>query len=246
MFRTLVQDSRELGRWSRVYAERFQIEDVLQAECPDRIRGKASAGVDIECPFDEGHSNAGESDDRACFAVNAGEGTSDWFAVSCRHDSCREFTQLDMLGKMLEDGWFTRDVLTDENFVGIDPNTELKTEAVSTAAQQMAAITYTTSSATDQMRDTARQVMEAVEQVATMSAQSAVSAEQVSAATARQSTSTWEVAQTAQHLTDLSIEVRAEMQKFILDEETRATYLTELGDYPRLRHPLTSKSESAA
>lgn len=110
------KEGKELGRWSMKAAHGFQIVDVLEAECPDKIRGKASSGVDIECPFDGGHTNAGDPDDRACFAVNAGEGSTDWFTISCRHDSCRDYTMLDMLGKMIADGWFPKSVLEDENY----------------------------------------------------------------------------------------------------------------------------------
>jgi len=55
-------------------------------------------------------------DDRACFAVNAGEGTAPVFTISCRHESCRDKTNLDMLGKMLKDDWFAREVLENETF----------------------------------------------------------------------------------------------------------------------------------
>jgi Family of unknown function (DUF5906) len=103
---------RELGRdWSRDRAEGFQIVDVLRNECPDKIRRESGAGVNIECPFDDSHSNSGDPEDSACWAVNAGEGQSPVFTVSCRHDSCREFTCLDMLAKMLADKWFGREVL---------------------------------------------------------------------------------------------------------------------------------------
>lgn len=107
---------KDLGRWSMKRAHGFQIVDVLENECGDKIRGKASSGVDIECPFDGEHSNAGDQDDRACFAVNAGEGSTDWFTISCRHDSCRDYTMLDMLGKMLTDGWFSKDVLESDSY----------------------------------------------------------------------------------------------------------------------------------
>ncbi len=114
--KTKTPEGQALCKWASKHAAGFQIVDVLEVECPDKIRGKASAGVDIECPFDGGHHNAGDPDDRACFAVNAGEGTTDWFVVSCRHDSCRDYTMLDMLGRMIADGWFPKSVLEDENY----------------------------------------------------------------------------------------------------------------------------------
>ncbi|HEY1711089.1 MAG TPA: DUF927 domain-containing protein [Rhizomicrobium sp.] len=109
-------EGKALGRWSMKAAHGFQIVDVLEEHCPDRIRGNASTGVDIECPFDDSHSNAGDPEDRACFAVNAGDGNTEWFTISCRHDSCHGLTMLDMLGKMVKDGWFDRKVLDDEKY----------------------------------------------------------------------------------------------------------------------------------
>ncbi|ARB13672.1 hypothetical protein Ccr2_gp142 [Caulobacter phage Ccr2] len=107
---------RNLGRWSMKAAHGFQVVQVMEEHCPDKLRHQVSAGYEIECPFDELHSNAGDTEDRACLAVNAGDGPSEWFTVRCQHESCREFTNLDMLGKMVEDGWFDRDVLDDETY----------------------------------------------------------------------------------------------------------------------------------
>jgi hypothetical protein len=117
--KSVTPEGRELGRWSITKAPGFQIADVIEAYAPDRIRGSASQGFEIECPFDEDHSNAGERDDRACFVVNAGYGQSEIFTISCRHESCRNKTNLDMLGKMLKDGWFDKAVLDDEQYNSI-------------------------------------------------------------------------------------------------------------------------------
>jgi hypothetical protein len=122
------EGGRALGRWSMKAAHGFQIVDVLETYCPDRIRGKGTSGVDIECPFDENHNNPGDLDDRACFAVNAGDGTTEWFTISCRHESCRQYTLLDMLGKMVTDGWFDRSVLDDDQFNAIAPEDAPKPE----------------------------------------------------------------------------------------------------------------------
>lgn len=109
-------DGKALGGWSRKYAQGFQIADLLRDHCEDRIRGNGSTGVDIECPFDEEHSDAGEPDDRACQATNAGDSSAPVFSIRCQHDSCRNYTNLDHLGRMILDDWFGRDVLTDENY----------------------------------------------------------------------------------------------------------------------------------
>lgn len=107
---------KQLGRWSMKAAHGFQIVQILEEHAPERMRNQTSTGWEIECPFDEEHSNPGDQDDRACLAVNAGDGPSEIFTISCRHESCRERTNLDMLGKMVEDRWFSEEVLNDDAY----------------------------------------------------------------------------------------------------------------------------------
>ena len=110
------QEGRDLGRWSIKRAGGFQIVEVIRDYAEDRIRTPGTSKVDIECPFDEDHSNPGDPEDRGCFAVNAGDGPSPVFTVKCQHDSCQGKTNLDFLGKMLKDEWFPRGVLEDETY----------------------------------------------------------------------------------------------------------------------------------
>ena len=117
--KSVTKEGRGLGRWSMSHSFGFQAADAVNDFAPDKIRGSASRGYDIECPFDENHSNSGDRDDRACFVVNAGEGSSEFFTISCRHEGCRDKTMLDMLGKMLKDRWFERSVLEDERYNAI-------------------------------------------------------------------------------------------------------------------------------
>lgn len=109
-------EGRELGRWSIKRASGFQIVDVIRDYAEDRIRTPGTSKIDLECPFDEDHSNPGDPEDRGCFAVNAGDGPSPVFTVKCQHDSCQGKTNLDFLGKMVKDEWFPRDVLDDETY----------------------------------------------------------------------------------------------------------------------------------
>lgn len=96
-----------MRNWAKGRAAGFQVADAIRDHCPDRIRSAtASVGIVIECPFDGEHSNAGDPKDASCIAINAGEGQSPIFTVSCRHDSCRNYTALDMLAAMVKDGWF--------------------------------------------------------------------------------------------------------------------------------------------
>jgi hypothetical protein len=50
----------------------------------------------------------------------------------------------------------------------------------------------------------------------------------------------------AQHLTDLAIELREEMRRFTPDAATRAEYLTNLGDFVRLRDEHGAARKGAA
>jgi len=105
-----------LGRWSIKRAGGFQIADVLRDLADDRIRTHGSTKLDIECPFDEDHSNPGDPEDRGCFVCNAGDGPSEIFTIRCAHDACQSRTNLDFLGKMIKDDWFSNDVLEDEQY----------------------------------------------------------------------------------------------------------------------------------
>ena len=95
--KSVTDEGRELGRWSLKRSHGFQIADVVEQFADDRIRHNTGHGLEIECPFDEDHSNAGDPEDRACLVVNAGEGQSEFFTISCRHETCRNKTNLDML-----------------------------------------------------------------------------------------------------------------------------------------------------
>ncbi len=131
--RTKTKEGRELARWSIKHAQGFQVVEVIRDYADDRIRSSSAHKIELECPFDEEHSNPGDPDDRACFAVSAGDGPSEIFTVKCQHESCCDYTNLDMLGKMLKDQWFDREVLDDANY------NLLEVEDASPAAQKVIA-----------------------------------------------------------------------------------------------------------
>lgn len=135
-------EGRALIPWFRRSAHGFQITEVIHDHASDRSRGPASMGYNIECPFDEDHSTAGDTSDRACFAVNAAEGGNELFIISCRHDACRDKTNLDMLGKMLADKWFDESVLEDRTYNIAEPEED-------NAQSYMAAIATLTPTSTD-------------------------------------------------------------------------------------------------
>jgi hypothetical protein len=140
--KSVTDEGRELGRWHLKRGHGFQIADVIDAHAPDRIRHNTGRGYEIECPFDEDHNNAGDQEDRACLVVNAGEGPGEFFTISCRHESCRDKTMLDMLGKMLKDSWFTKDVLDDEQFNAILEDEDKPEVAVKLEKQDKARAGY--------------------------------------------------------------------------------------------------------
>lgn len=108
---------KKLGRWAMNKAVGFQIADAIQEYCPERIRfEKAQGQLEVECPFDDLHSNAGDPDDRGFFCVNAGDGDGEVFHASCRHDGCQGKRNIDFLAKMIEDDWLPESVLQDPAF----------------------------------------------------------------------------------------------------------------------------------
>lgn len=109
-------EGKKLGRWATKTARGFQIVDVIRDHADDRIRSHGSTKIDLECPFDEDHSNPGDPEDRGCFAVNGGDGLSPIFTIKCQHDSCQDKTAFDFLGKMIADGWFGEEVLHDDQY----------------------------------------------------------------------------------------------------------------------------------
>lgn len=159
--KSVTDEGRALGRWSLKRAHGFQIADVIDAHAPDRIRHNTGRGYEIECPFDEDHSNAGDQEDRACLVMNAGEGPGEFFTISCRHETCRDKTFLDMLGKMVKDQWFAETVLEDEQFNAILEDEDKPEVAVKIEKQDKAKLGY--SAAIDELHtDSADEEIEAV------------------------------------------------------------------------------------
>jgi hypothetical protein len=109
-------EGRALASWSRTHAQGFQIADLIRDHCPEKIREDKGDRLEIECPNDAAHHDAGNPDDRACMAVNAGDGHAPVFVIKCQHDSCRELTNLDMLGLMREGGWFPRELIDSDDY----------------------------------------------------------------------------------------------------------------------------------
>lgn len=114
-------EGKELGRWFKKSGHGFQIADLVRDLAAEKVRSDNGTKMEIECPFDEHHSNAGDPDDRACLVVNAGDGSHEFFTVSCRHESCQDRTLLDMVAKMVGDDWFDREELDNPNYCALAP-----------------------------------------------------------------------------------------------------------------------------
>ncbi|MBY6054952.1 DUF927 domain-containing protein [Leisingera daeponensis] len=100
----------DLNSWYVDHADRFQIADMLEALCPDKVRGEAAsvAGKVIECPFEAGHSSEGGS---GTIAINALDAHGERGTIKCSHDSCQGRKNAEYLAEMLAQDWFTEEEL---------------------------------------------------------------------------------------------------------------------------------------
>lgn len=115
--KTSTDEGRKLGPWFSEMAERFLVADFLTDHLDgERIRTPGSEKIEIECPFDAGHTISDNPEDRACYAENAGSGDATMFVLKCMHDSCDGYTALDHLGKMVADDWIAREALDDPRY----------------------------------------------------------------------------------------------------------------------------------
>ncbi|MCA1288521.1 hypothetical protein [Salipiger bermudensis] len=109
---------RSLNDWHSKYGKtRFQIADMLQTECPERIRvsgGEASGSVHTECPFEHLHSNEGGTATMATNALDSQSGYWTWF---CHHDACQDRHKLEFLGEAIKEGWFPEEVLFSDDYL---------------------------------------------------------------------------------------------------------------------------------
>jgi hypothetical protein len=108
-----------LKHWAVKVADRYQIADMLRDASPERVRGDANTNkIEVECPFDFEHSNAGDPEDRACYVVNAqDDGRDNGFVWGCQHASCKPRNRLDFVKQAAESGWFTTEELEDAKYL---------------------------------------------------------------------------------------------------------------------------------
>lgn len=126
---------RSLNEWHHHAKGRFQIADLLEAYCTDKIRvagGEASGHVHTECPFEHEHSTEGGT---ATMAVNALDSESDYWTWFCHHDACQGRHKLAFLEEALRAGWFDEKLLYKDGGYLLDGEEDEEADALLTDAQ---------------------------------------------------------------------------------------------------------------
>ena len=109
--------------WARLRGHRIDFTRLLIDKlAPEQIRNEISEDqIEIECPFDSGHSNAGNPEDRACCVWNADPSQKKGFSISCRHASCqpngKDRDRLEFVCEMVTSGWLTIDDLENDEYI---------------------------------------------------------------------------------------------------------------------------------
>jgi hypothetical protein len=115
---TLVVDGFNLKQWAGKTAATFDITKLIREVAPTRVRhDDNSEKIELECPFDFTHSNAGDPEDRAGWVQSARAELSErGFSWGCQHNSCKQRDRLEFVAQAMENGWITKENLTDDAF----------------------------------------------------------------------------------------------------------------------------------
>lgn len=107
-----------LRRWAARSAKSFDICKLFRDVAHDKIRNdQGNDKIEVECPFDAFHSNAGDTSDRACWVESANSDFSGrGFGFGCQHNTCKERDRLEFVAEAVSQGWFSVDDLKDERF----------------------------------------------------------------------------------------------------------------------------------
>jgi hypothetical protein len=135
----IIAGATNLKGWAASHAPGWQIAQVFRDHCPERIRDEqTSSKFTVDCPFDGGHSNPGDPEDKGTYVQDAhADGGDGGFVFSCRHNSCQRHDRLEFLCEAINSGWIPEDALLDETYmafeVGIEkpePTQETKDETI--------------------------------------------------------------------------------------------------------------------
>ena len=95
----------DIMRWAGKFASIFEIQDALDdAGFSDFGESRtAKEGIHIQCPFEDGHTEAGGS---GTYVMNASDNddSDSGFVIHCMHDSCSGRDRLDFIRGLLEEG----------------------------------------------------------------------------------------------------------------------------------------------
>ncbi|MEE9388375.1 MAG: DUF927 domain-containing protein [Paracoccaceae bacterium] len=95
--------------------EHLMLADLIENECPDKVRGNPKQGlVEVECPREGFHTKAGGT---GCFAINCLDSESETFVWKCQHDACQGYGTLDFIHDALELGWFDEEHLYSDEYL---------------------------------------------------------------------------------------------------------------------------------
>lgn len=115
---SLVVNGANLKSWAMKLGRTFDIVKLFRDVAPSHVRNDDNTTkIEVECPFEYRHSNAGDDTDRGCYAVSATEGgMGAGFQFGCLHSSCKGDDRLSMVAEAINKGWFTRDDIYNEDF----------------------------------------------------------------------------------------------------------------------------------
>lgn len=91
-----------LKNWMRGKYVHFQAADFFEWASEENVRNRNGEKVTVKCPHDDGHGNAGDSNDRGFFCVN-GDSDEKSFVARCSHHSCQQYRNLNFVDKMIQD-----------------------------------------------------------------------------------------------------------------------------------------------
>ena len=108
----------DLWSWSKPHAKRLNLADLIKALAPDEIRREVNSDkLEMKCPFDAFHSNAGDELDSAFFVANAQNDHSEWFGAFCGHTGCQDRSKTDFLCEMIDAGTIAVENITDPDYL---------------------------------------------------------------------------------------------------------------------------------
>lgn len=106
----------DLIQWAGKFSSIFDIQEALDRAGYSSFRDERTAkdGIHIQCPYEDGHTEAGGN---GTYVVNASDNidSDSGFVIHCMHDSCSGRDRLMFLKGLLEEGSLTVDDLKDMN-----------------------------------------------------------------------------------------------------------------------------------